>query len=192
LLVRAAVKPRLGVLRVEVDRPGAQVLAGDRLLGTAPFEPVAVPPGRYRLVVRKAGFREEMREVAVAPETTLELRVRLTALTPWYGKKRTWGIASLGLSAATTVLALWVGHTAQAHEDELRFVERAGALTERRYRELSSTAASRGRAANVLFGVAGAAAVTGIVLLLFDRSAPPDRAWQIAPGPAGAALAVRF
>jgi hypothetical protein len=185
----ANLEPLFGKLRLESTPAGAEITLDQRALGRTPIGPIAIAAGLHRVAARRSGFRAEWREILVAPETSLELRLHLRRAPAWYRTKRALGAIALGLSAAATAAGLWLGHSARAFEEELRFVERAGALSQSRYVELSNGATSRALAANATFGIAGAAAVTGIILLLWDRASPAKSA-RLRASPSG--LAVKF
>jgi hypothetical protein len=188
--VTARLAPREGKLRLEVEPPEAQATAGDRRLAIGAAIPV--PAGRHRIALRAPDHYGEWREIRVRPGETAVLRARLVRVPPAYKRRRTWGWVSLGIAGAALAGGLLVGKSARASDDAIRSGQDSGTLSYTRFQVLSAAAESNARTANVLFGVAGAAGLTGLVLVLTGGERPPPRAWRLAPYPGGISVAKGF
>lgn len=62
-----------------VDASGTGRVIQTQSAGELPLE---LAPGTYSVVVEKEGFRDEQREVSIAPRGTTELTIQLTATAP--------------------------------------------------------------------------------------------------------------
>jgi hypothetical protein len=202
----------VGSLVVEVPVEGAEVSLDDRLVGRTPLgEPIGgLRPGLHRLRIAKPGLSEFQDDVPVRFQQVTKVKVDLvsSALTGLTYEKEAvaqaeeaarpvaavaapppdrslwiagWTLTGLGLAAGAVagVLAwrVWV------IEDELE----AAAGGEPPYLHAShQDMYERGQAfslgANIGFGVGGAVALTGVILLIVDAVQGPA-----SPEPAGAA-----
>jgi hypothetical protein len=194
VVVRARLVPRVGRLKLTVSPAGTRVYSLGKLIATTPTPPISFPAGRHKLVLRADGHADASPEATVEPGKEFELRVSLAPSTlPWYTKRRTWGWISLGLAGASTILGVVFGRSAVDAQDQVREESRLGLLDTDRYRSLSADISSNARLSNIFFGVAGAAAITGVVLVLWgDKDAPSARGVRLVPTFAGAALSGRF
>jgi hypothetical protein len=201
-LVRAKLAARDGKVQLKLGPASIGVYAKGKLLASGPAPVLTLPAGRHELAFRAFGHVEETREVVVEPEKTITLELSLKPVAasparetaaPWYRQRRVWGWISVGLSGATALTGLLVGRAGQSSLDALHAAEQNGTLDYDHYRALADDVDSKGRLANILFGVAGAAAVTGIVLIVIgDEKGPPARSWRVLPAPGGIALSRRF
>lgn len=205
--LQAARREVTGVLEVRANEPARVRVDGvDR--GVVPLR-VPLPVGRHdvalttpsgatlfesrgvlvhpRHVARvEARLPPPPREVAVAPTPPGVATVAVPAAPRWWQRRRPWGYVSLGLAGVTTAIAAGFGVSARTDLSALRAAIASGVLSRPQYDAQLGSIARRTDAANVLFAVAGAAALTGLVLVLVgDRDAP-----RVSVSPAGAGLLV--
>ena len=139
-------------------------------------DPIAVPPGSYRVEVRAEGYQPFESVVAVTAGAQVEVTVQMSdrvgpdPTTPQEGGVSTIGIAiaagggALIVGGAVTgILALGAAGDATTSEDS--DADRARTL---------------GLVTDILLGVGAAAAVTGVVLM-FGLGGDEDRATAVAP-----------
>lgn len=116
---RVELEPKLGTLVVASTPPGAEVrlrAAGEPLLGKTPLESASLAPGNYVLVLRKDGYVETARGVAIVEKEVVRLDLVLEKLPPVAVKKKKYWIigAVLGpLAAVGLGVGLGVGLTRQ-------------------------------------------------------------------------------
>jgi len=195
------------VLRITCEQDGAEVFVDNARLGSSPVPDAPVEAGRHEVMVRLAGHTPWHRVVRTGPGEVVDLRVALAVSPrpppppppreslpqppgpdrpPSFRTYLGWGV--LGGAAAVGGVGLLFGVLAQDAVDE--FVQPH--VVQRRAWELKDEGESHATAANVLFGVAAAMGVTGVVLL---ASAPDDGAEEavclplVLPG-GGSGLAV--
>ncbi len=77
VLVEVTLEPLPAHLSVAVKPAGATVRAGDRALGKAPLERVALSPGKYTLGATAAGYQPWQEEVVLGPAEERTLAVKL-------------------------------------------------------------------------------------------------------------------
>jgi hypothetical protein len=133
----------------------------------------------------------------VSPKTFVRKKDSLLAPTaqptPWYKKRRTWGWVTLGIAGASALGGIVFGRSANSAEEQVRMEARAGGLTVERFESLAADISSNARLSNIFFGIAGAAVVTGVVLVLLgEKEAPARRGVRVLPTLGGAAVSVRF
>ena len=190
----------LSEIRAEGGESGTRVLVDGVDRGRTPLT-VRVPIGAHTVRFLRPGGVSTADEHSVVANPRRVARVlagrgdpNVQASVPWHRKRRTWGLITLGLGAALLAPAVILGRSASSSADELQAGARAGTLDFTRFQSLASSADSSARLANVLFGVAGAAAITGLVLTLLGD--PPQdvlaRGWRVEPTLLGAALVVRY
>ena len=150
--------------------------------------------GPQRLDVGLPGHSLASALVVVAPDGVIEVGLGVPApLRSWYARRRPWGYVSLAVAGAAGIAGILLGKFAKDDADELLRLRNAGMLRFDQYQALQRSADHGALAANVFFGVAGAAAITGLVLVLTDpKSEAPRTSWRIVPMPLGASLAVSF
>jgi hypothetical protein len=192
--VSARLAARMAQLKVSAVPGGVSVLANGQLVGSAPGV-LSLPAGRHSLTFRAEGYVELTRDISLEPDKTASLEIRLTLIPQsWYTRRRPWGWVSVGISAGALVTGLVLGKMAQSSESDLRSSERAGTLDYDRLRSLQDSATSNARTANILFGLAGAAAVTGLVLVVVGdgKDNPSATSWRVLPLPGGVSIARGF
>ena len=107
LIVEATLRPLAaeGALAVQIDRPGSLVLVNDREVGRSPLtEPLRLPEGLHKLVVRAEGARAHEEMVTVNAGQTTTTRIELGGVVEAGGgggpSTRTWGWVLVGTGAA--------------------------------------------------------------------------------------------
>jgi hypothetical protein len=75
------VRDHLGVLEIETNAPGAEILVDGEVAGTIPSEdPIFVDPGRRNVEVRAPGFKSDSRKVEAYAGTSARLKIQLEPL----------------------------------------------------------------------------------------------------------------
>ncbi len=152
-----AVSPRDA--RVELDgQPLEAGLDGFRRRGF-------LSPGRHRLVARASGHEPLSRELELEAGTTLMLSLALVEQTSAPPVSLRTGLF-VGLSGALLASGIGLGLSSQ--------LEPEGALTMRASQRFYADRVNDALAANVLFALAGAAAIGALVSLGVDLSSEPD------------------
>jgi eukaryotic-like serine/threonine-protein kinase len=80
--LRFVMEPVAARIAVTSEPPGARVQLDGRAVGSTPLEPMAIPPGRHRVQVDKAGFTPFSREVVTMMGEGLEVNATLAPLSP--------------------------------------------------------------------------------------------------------------
>jgi hypothetical protein len=190
---------------------GADVSVDGRPYGNAPIAPIDVARGDHVVVITHLGHKPYLGTVTVDRGEEKQLRVPLKITEQRYVS---YGVmAGAGVAAVSgTVLALMAAHKQSVAKGILADAD-AGNLAPNRLDDYSSAVDARDHlrtASYVTFGVAGALALTGGALFLFDHPTPrrgedsapaappagePPRVSltpAIGPGQAGASLTGRF
>ncbi len=131
--------------------------------------------------------REEWTGVAPSAVSTAPVNVEAAPFAERNGWRRPTGIALAGAGAVGAIVGVVFGAQASsarasvtnAPRDELG---RVTTLTQREAAALESTARSQATVANVLFGVGGALAAGGVVLIILGPSSEPVVALSPTPG----------
>lgn len=205
-----------GSLRIEVALAGAEVRIDGQSRGTTPLPaPITgLRPGPHRLEIAKKGFTPFSDEVSVRFQQTTRVQVDLASSVmtglafenesvepppaveplilppppPNRVRSAAWG--TLAAAAGTGLLAGFFGWRSQSAENLVAHAARNSTLDP----GLDDTIA-RGRTyatlANVGIGIAGAAALTSLVLWIIDWSAAEDVPSPATPG-SGGAVGFRF
>jgi hypothetical protein len=199
--VSVTFRARQGRLRVLGPWAGAKVVNAVGLVGTVGAQPLSIAAGPQKLTFVHPSGRRDTRDVLVEPDGVSVIllpplvahRVP-TAPSRWYARRRTWGFVALGVGAVSALAGGLLGKSAQNDADEIQSQRRQDTLSSVAYANLKESAENKARWANVMFGVSGAAALAGALLVLFDRpeSASPPRTVRILPSAGGATLAIRF
>jgi hypothetical protein len=193
----AAVRRGLGLLEVSSDQPTARVVVDGQELGGTPLR-CRLPAGAHRVELR-AETAGQVRTVSIAPGASAKvffsLRVALAsapvAAPPgFWQRRRVWTWVTLGGAALATVVGIGLGARARSTYDNdwgpMRDAYLRGQASREDLQSLSDSITAKGTAANVLFGVGGALAVTSVVLLFVEgRGGPvegpppaPRAAWR--------------
>lgn len=185
--LRSRVAPRgKQVLLVLTDPWEAEVALDGQPRGKTPFA-AAMAPGAHRVAVSLPGHQPVTRDVTVARDRGLELHLALTPLpkepppalaatppppppeatrpvpAPQPPEQRSWvgPIVAAGVAVVAASAAVTLGVSARNAQDDLL----GGLHSQSEADALASKARGSATAANVLYGVAGAAAITGGLLV---------------------------
>jgi hypothetical protein len=191
-LVEGRLTARMGKIALESDPRGAAVFEGRRRVATTPVSGLTMPAGPRRLRFELSGYRPAEHELLVNPDVPGSLRVSLTPLDdrPFLKRRRSWAYLTAGLSAALFTTGVVFSLLARSAESEIESRAREGTLDNDRQQTLAASANAGALAANVMYGVGAAAAVTSIVLFaLRDGTAVPA---SVAIGPGGVIVSGRF
>jgi PEGA domain-containing protein len=179
------------------DAAGSDVALDGRSI-SAGSAPLAVPAGRHFLTVQRRGHRPLARNLDLARGATVTVDADLPATTQRRVSYVVLGVAAAALAGAgtTTFLALRAQSDAQAILDKRSTTN----LTPAELADYDDARSRRGdlvTASTVLYGVAAAAGVTGLLLFLLDEpraeAAPAGVvAPQVGPDEIGASWTVRF
>jgi hypothetical protein len=173
----------------------AEVWAADRQVGVAPGQ-IRLPGGEHALEVRAAGYEAVRRTVAVTARSSVDLSLTLPRLSDFHGLPPAYFAIGVGAAAAVAIVGAVLGGLALSQRgDADRCLADASCaflldLDGRRsaIRELAT-------GADVSFGIAGALAITSIVLALFTDfggHGTADAPVSVRVGPSGVSLAGRF
>lgn len=192
---RAVVDRLTPPVRVETDPPGAEVRVGEpgELIGRTPLDTRLIA-GSHVIELRRAGHAPLRRTAKVLPREGLVFRAALAPLPAraapiretTFGH-RGWGFVLLGGAAVAGAAAgvfYGLGLDAAETRDDAR--TRAAWDDAQRRLELLDTSVTSALA------VAGAAAITGVVLLFVADDATVGAAPSAAPGGGGATVFGRF
>ena len=176
------------MLHVTTDPPGADLTVDGAAVGKAPLD-AAYPPGPYQLGAAAPGRRSAVRQVVLLPLQSLEVNLVLEpgqdpaaapVLTvnpaapppgatvpepaPRPVERKSWlgPIIAGGVAVVAAGAGVVMGLQARSAQNDLL----AGGNDRSQADALASKATSSATAANVLYGVAGAAVLTGGVLAI--------------------------
>lgn len=183
--IEARLQPRAGELSVRSSPSGAAVWVDGKRIGATPLLRHDVSVGDHRVELRHRGFAPRRRRIHVAHGTHSVLQFELAgsstsgksggfvaflARHPW-----TWVTAGFGLAALGAGIGLELAADGK-HDDWLaRCVDGDGSGSQA-CDDLGSSVGRFDVAANVMFGVAGAAAVGAVLLLIFEGGAHGEKA----------------
>lgn len=188
--------PRVGMLALAATPVGTTALVRGRAVARLPTR-LSLPAGRHKVEFQAQGHAPESRWASVHPDAPATLAVSLKPLPasyselPWYRRRRPWGVTALSVGAGSALAGLIAGLSARSAEDTLRAEERAGGMSTTRFNQLAGDATSRARWANGLFIVAGAMALTSVVLFAVGE-ATPSAPLRVSLGVMGAGLGIQI
>lgn len=147
-----------GVLRVEVDQPGATVVINGREVGRSPLAGnQRLPEGSHRITIQKPGFVRWETTVTLTAGATLPVTANLVPLAGVEGaSSRAWtfGYVTAGIALAALTTGGIFGQLANQSYDKYRATSlRSEALA------LRSQTENQALIANVALGIGGLAAV---------------------------------
>ena len=188
-LVRVAYTRLRGRVRIVGPWRGATLRAG-AVVATLGDEAVVLYAGPQLLTLERGAERAQV-HVVVRAERVTDVIVAAQRPAPTKLRRRTWGFIAMGASAAVAVLGGVLGVLARGDANEIGGLKTWDMA---RYDALKTGAEQKALAANVLFGLAGAGALTGLLLALTDRGETAPRRARVVPSLHGLGLAldVRF
>ena len=168
-VVRSRLELIGGHLEVTSVPSGARVLVDGRELGRTPLRDAALSTGKHRIELLLAGHTDQVRSFELRARETARVSVALQPFArPTTGpakRKLRWTWVTAGTAVAAGAVGLGLGLWAKSGWDEYQTAARTG--NRARYNELHDSVPKRAIAADVCFGVAGAALVTAAVLFFF-------------------------
>lgn len=209
LLYQKLLAGQVAEVEIACDEPGAEVaLDGERLFVGPGTHRRRVLPGAHQLVAQKPGFVTETRVLQVAAGKPLSERVVLqeakaapVRLVRRWDTWKPWTVLGAGVVVALVGAPLMLDAQSNLNrfDDDLARMCPSGC----REQELPATvldSRSRGQVENgvavALFGVGGALAVTGVVLLTLNQPQPEQAPVSVlpvaGPGLLGVAATLRF
>lgn len=187
--------PRPGALTVQAP-DGARVEVDGRALGTAPLPPIALAPGRHRVVVVESGRVPFVQTLTVerAQALTVEAPLEVTGqrVAAWV----LYGVSGALLAGGGVMAGFALDAQSDAEAIEARW--RRDGLAPAEVTRFQSRVDARDQRAALAIGLsAGAAAIAGLAtaLYVFDDAAPPPEPTvtpTLAPTAAGLGAAWRF
>lgn len=206
-VLRLARLRRPAALSVEASVPGARVLIDGRFLGVAPLHDVARPAGAAALRVEAPGHLPFERTLALAEGSTERVFATLAAVPATAPEAppaptaahdlRVWGWVGVGAGAAllATAVGLHVGAAFRAEDAGAIPSGQPQLAIDRAHAAIRDDVEGLQTGAWVLYGVGGAAAIAGVVLLAVEpapaRGAVALTALPV-PGGLGAAAVGHF
>lgn len=187
-------EPLPGQLRVRAPA-GAAITLDGRVVGTGPLPtPVEVSPGRHLLVVTDRGRDAYVQQLEIGRGQSVELEADLSVSRQRVAAWTLFGAAGALLVGAGVTLGLALDKEADAEVLGDRLASRGLTTAElARYRELEEDRDELGGLAIGLGAASAAAALTGLLLWVFDEpDAPTGPLLAPAPGGAATGLGVRF
>ncbi len=185
-----------GLLRIQVDRPGAAVTLDGKEVGRSPLAGAPrVLEGPHSIVVQKDGYVRWSSSVAVPPGGEVPVDVQLVPLRLLGEAARSrlwsWAYVTTGLAVAAAGNGL-VFH--KLAEDSYSKYKRATNRTEAA--DLRDQVRTRSTVANVSFGVAGVTALSAGTLFILaaraDARAAEPPSVALLPAPGGLVVAGTF
>lgn len=179
--VQVPLTPQPG--RLTVRGPDAATIALDgRHVGRGELADTPVAPGQYILTVTQNGSEPFIQTLRVARATPVTVEADLQTSRQRYAAYGMFGAG--GLAVAGAGLALGLALNKQSDAQAIEDLATTRALTRQEaedHGELVSERNDLGRIAGITAGVGAAAAVTGLLLYLFDDPTPADTSTRISP-----------
>jgi tetratricopeptide (TPR) repeat protein len=182
-------------IRVSCSVPGATVTVDGDTVGEVPIEKrIYVPPGSHRLRVKAQGHETFSQSLVLYPGDHPMVTVNLVR-TPHRAaragtpppRRRIWTWVALAGAGATLAAAAGIGLSARSEFEEFQETKDL-----ERYLELKQSIEKKALAANVLYGVSGAFAVTAGILFFTEGRRRNERRVEVVPLGTGLALRSRF
>jgi hypothetical protein len=185
--LKAELERRLGKLEISCAEPDAIVTLDGRRLFTGPGETtVWTSPGTHQIVASKRGRITQNREEIVSAQNTVDVTLTLPPLvtstmmqTRW-AEWKPWAVVGGGLAVAGfgALFSVRAENHFDAYDSEVSRLCRIDGCDLADLPEDVTSRESRGNAMNaaavVSYSVAGAALVTGVVLLIINRPRPVE------------------
>jgi tetratricopeptide (TPR) repeat protein len=199
------VQEKLASLRAKVatvtvrGEAGAMVTVDGAEVGRTPLRrPIVLDPGAHRLSAIKGERRfstelrlstGERRELDALLPPVMSAPRRLVDIEPAPSppRRRVWTWVTAGAAAAAAIVAIGVGASAKSNHDEYLTTNDLA-----RFHDLESTITHKVWATNAMWGVAGALAVTSVVLFFVEGRPPREKKTSVSAGPGGLLLKTSF
>lgn len=173
------VRARLrGRLEVTASRPAAVSLDGEPAGETPLSTELVVGPHALRVDPLDGGAPSPEQSVVVRAGDTVRVEIELAPLAvvvaplpdppDWYARTGTWAWVTMGVGVFAAAGGVALGLAARDAEADLHDRAGAGTLDYDQQRDLTDSAEGRASSANLMFGLAGTAALTSAVLFVFD------------------------
>jgi tetratricopeptide (TPR) repeat protein len=187
-----ALERLLGTIVIRTNAEGAHVWMGDAEVGTAPGE-LRVSSGHQVIELRADGYESVRREIDVIARQRLELDLPMARLSDVHGLDPAIFIGTTVAAAAVLIAGVAIGVTALATSgDADGCVDRPGCSID--VPATRRTVRDEALAADVLYGTAGAIAISAVVLALFTDwgSHPSTTAARVTPTLGGLVVSGAF
>lgn len=199
--VAARLEPQQGRISVRTSPAGASVTIDGKVVGRTPLEH-GIEVGKRVVQVQLEGHQQEIRRVEVGPEVTAVVRVKLeraaqtklaepTRRSLFGGRLWTWVTAGAALATLGTGIGLGVS----SNSDFASWEENCWDNRHPDCNDVADTVRTKDKVANIMFGVAGALAVSSVVLYFVEgRQSGEKRTPTLSAmgGAAGGSLAFSF
>ena len=194
--------PLTGTLQLQSKPPGATIKVDGKPHGKTPLRALHLAPGEHQLELELAGHKSltQQVELVAGRQTRLQLELAPLARLPRpvlvpvepqpdrrSGRLWTWIVA--GSAVAVAGAGLGLGLWAESGWDD--YQEAAGS-DRVRYDQLHDEVPGRATAANVTFAVAGALAITSVVLFFLEAPGDKSTAARASVSPGGLNLGCDF
>lgn len=171
--IQAWLQRSRGRISVLSRPPGARVFLDGAMIGKTPLLEMPVKTGDHEVRITHGGYKDLVRSVDVTGKDTAKLDVTLVKPAAPAGeasppRRRLWTWITAGAALATAVAGVSLGASAMGDMDDY---EQLTASDQQQLDELEAAMENKALAANVMYGVAGALAVTSIVLFFLEGRA---------------------
>jgi tetratricopeptide (TPR) repeat protein len=190
-----ALERLLGTIVIRTNATDVHVWVGDSDVGVAPGE-LRINAGHQVLELRAPGYESVRREIDLAARSRLELDIPMHALSDFHGLDLGIFAGTAAAAGAALLAGVGVGVAAMVmSSDAGSCVDRMGCSID--IPGTRQTIRDYALAADVLYGVTGALAITSLVLAFLTdwggRETPPTSASvTIAPTPTGVVVGGQF
>jgi hypothetical protein len=212
----AKLEGRVATLKITTNRPGAEILVDDVVVGTTPLaQPVIVGAGKRKVVARIAGSEPVTKTLDVAGTDVIDVPLELTVAAQVdkpppigndppkppvggdSGGKRSVPVVPWVLTGAFAVGAGIAGGLALSASSDYRAKLDAFGTTRTELDEARDSMKNKAIATDVLLGLTAASAVTSIILTATAGPKAPAKTGVLAPidvvvGPTGVWINGRF
>ena len=175
--VQAWLKRGNGQLSINTNPAGARVLIDGQPVGRTPVVEASAKVGTREVSVEMQGYTEQVHQVVVTAGAPARLDVTLVAIeaaspadpgegqAPRRPRRRLWTWIAAGSAVAAAAAGIGLGASAMSDHEEY---ETLTAADGQRLDELEASMDDKILTANIMFGVAGALAVTSVVLFFVE------------------------
>ncbi|MBI5480694.1 MAG: PEGA domain-containing protein [Deltaproteobacteria bacterium] len=190
---------RVGTLVVATSAASAEVAVDGKVRGTTPLpRPLRVAPGRHRVVVSKAGHRSFTSDFTAKAGETQRLFPELRAIEtsrperarPSFAKRHTGSLITGGVAVVIAGVATGLGVSTWSTYKDLSG-RCAGTATGCASGDIDGVK-NRALITNIMYGAAGAAAVTAAILFYVEHRRASKLEVVVLPTLGGGTLLVRY